>query len=102
MSNTLSEYEERAVMEIALWKAETPSRLVRGLQVIRKPLNEVTGKVAKGSTVRALCSRVEALVDPQAGRAEIARAAGVGALEELAHRSLEECDRLARDVSVHA
>ena len=26
----------------------------------------------------------------------------MGAVEELAHRSLEECDQLAQDVSVHA
>jgi hypothetical protein len=42
MSKTLTEYEERAVMEIALWKAETPSRVARALQVIRKPLNNET------------------------------------------------------------
>ncbi len=30
------------------------------------------------------------------------RAAGVRTVEELAHHSLEECDRLAEDVSVHA
>ena len=47
-------------------------------------------------------ARVESLVEPQAGRDEIARAAGVGAVEDLAHRSLEECDQLAQDVSVHA
>ena len=46
MSKTLTEYEERAVMEIALWKAETPSRVTRAFQVIHKPLNEVTGRVA--------------------------------------------------------
>ena len=102
MSKTLTEYEERAVMEIALWKAETPSRVARAFQVIRKPLNEVTGRVVTGSTVRSLCARVESLVEPQAGRDEIARAAGVGAVEDLAHRSLEECDQLAQDVSVHA
>jgi hypothetical protein len=102
MPNTLSEYEQRAVMEIAIWKAETPSRVARAFQVLRKPLNEVTGRVVTGSTVRSLCACVESLVKPQAGRDEIARAAGVGAVEELAHRSLEECDQLAQDVSVHA
>jgi hypothetical protein len=102
MSQTLTEYEERAVMEIALWKAERPSRVARALQCVRKPLNEITGRVATGSTVRSLCAQVESLVEPQVQRDEIARAAGVGAVEELAHRSLEECDRLARDVSVHA
>jgi hypothetical protein len=102
MSDTLTEYEERAVTEIALWKAETPSRVARVFQVISKPLNEVSGRVVDGSRVRSLCARVESLVEPQTGRDEIARAAGVGAVEELAHRSLEECDRLARDVSVQA
>ena len=73
MSKTLTEYEERAVLEIALWKAETLSRVTRAFQVIRKPLNEVTGRVVTGSTVRSLCARVESLVEPQAGRDEIAR-----------------------------
>jgi len=102
MSRTLTEHEERAVTEIAHWKAETPSRVARAFEMIRKPLNEVTGRVMTGSKVRSLCARVESLVEPQAGRDEIARAAGVGEVEELAHRSLEECDRLAEDVSVHA
>jgi hypothetical protein len=102
MSKTLTEYEERAVSEIGHWKAETPSRVARAFQVIRKPLYDVTGRVVSGSSVRSLCARVESLVDPQAGRDEIARAAGVGAVEELAHHSLEECDQLAQDVSVRA
>ena len=83
MSKTLTEYEERAVMEIALWKAESPSRVARAFRAVRKPLNEVTGRVVTGSTVRSLCARVESLVDPRAGRDEIARAAGVGMVEEL-------------------
>ena len=48
MSKTLTEYEECAVMEIALWKAETPSRVARAIQVLREPLNEVTGRVVTG------------------------------------------------------
>jgi hypothetical protein len=102
MSKTLTEHEERIVMEIARWKAEKPSRVARAFEALRKPLNEFTGRVVSGSTVRSLCARVESLVDPQAGRDEIARAAGVSAVEELAYRSLEECDQLAQDVSVHA
>jgi EcsC protein family len=102
MSKTLTEYEERAVIEIALWKAETPSQVSRALYFIRKPLNEVTGRVVNGRTARSLCARVEALVDRQSGRDEIARAAGVGTVEELAQCSLEECDQLAEQVSVHA
>jgi hypothetical protein len=102
MSKTLTEYEERVVMDIALWKAETPSRVARAFQFVRKPLNEVTGRVVTGAKVRSLCARVESLVDPKAGRNEIACAAGVGAVEELAHRTLEECDQLAQEVSVHA
>ncbi len=102
MTNTLTEYEERAVTEIALWKAEKPSRVSRVFEVLRTPLNKVTGRAVTGSTVRSLCTRVESLVEPQAGRDEIARAAGVGAVEELAHRSLEECDQLADHVCVHA
>jgi uncharacterized protein YunC (DUF1805 family) len=102
MPKILTDYEERAVEEIAHWKAETPSRIGRSFQFIRKPLDQITGKVVTGAKVRSLCARVELLVDPQAGRDEIARAAGVKALEELANVSLEECDQLADNVSVHA
>ena len=77
MSTTLTEYEERGVLEIAHWKAHAPSWVARAFQVIRKPLNEVTGRVATGSKVRSLCVRVESLVEPKAGRDEIVRAAGV-------------------------
>jgi hypothetical protein len=102
MSNMLTEYEERAVSAIAHWKAEKPSRVSRALEFFRKPFNEVTGRVVSGSTMRSVCARVEALVDKQKGLDEIARAAGVSAVEELAHRSLDECDQLAEHVSVHA
>jgi hypothetical protein len=102
MSKTLTEYEERAVMGIALWKAETPSRVARAFDVFRKPFNDVTGRVVTGSTVQSWCTHVESLVNQQASRDEITRAAGVKAVEELAHRSLEECDHLAQDVSVQA
>ncbi len=51
MSKILTEYEERAVMEIALWKAETPSRVARAFRVFHKPWDEVTGRVVTGSTV---------------------------------------------------
>jgi hypothetical protein len=85
MSKTLTEYEKRAVTEIALWKAETPSWVTRALEVFRKPINTVAGRVVSGSTVRSLCARAESLVDPQAGRDEIARrrrrrGGGAGAL----------------------
>ena len=73
MSKTMTEYEERIVTEIALWKAETPSRVARAFDVFRKPFNDVTGRVVTGSTVRSWCARVESLVEPQAGRDEIAR-----------------------------
>ena len=59
MSTTLTEYEERAVMQIALWKAETPSRVARAFEVLRKPFNDVTGRVVTGSTVQSWCTRVE-------------------------------------------
>jgi hypothetical protein len=102
MSKTLTQYEERAVEEIALWKAETPSRVARTVEFLRKPFNDAIGRVVTGSTAQSWCARVESLVNQQAGRDEIARAAGVKAVEELAHRSLEECDQLAQDVSVRA
>ncbi len=102
MSKTLTEYEEGVVTEIAMWKAETPSGVGRVIGVLRKPLNAVIGRVVPGSVVGSVCSRIESVVDPKAGRDEIARAAGVRKVEELAQHSLEDCDRLAEDVSVHA
>jgi hypothetical protein len=102
MWKTLTPYEARAVEEIADWKAETPSRAARAFEALRKPFNDVTGRVVPGSTMQEWCARVEALVNQQAGRDEIARAAGVNAVEDLAHRSLEECDQFAETVSVQA
>jgi hypothetical protein len=102
MSKTLTPYEERAVEEIALWKAETPSRVARAFEALRKPFNDVTGRVVTGSKMQEWCAQVEVLVNQQAGSDEIARAAGVKAVVELAHRSLEECDQLAENLSVRA
>ncbi len=67
MSNILTEYEERTVMDIAHWKAEKPSRVSRALEFFRKPLNEVTGRVVSGSAMRSVCAHVEAIVNQQKG-----------------------------------
>ena len=102
MSETLTEYESRAVRLIAEWKARTPSRVSRALQVVRWPVGKVMGKVVPGPGVQRICDKIEALLEHRGGLAEIARKAGVRDVEELAHRSLEECDQLAREVSVRA
>ncbi|MBV8555084.1 MAG: EcsC family protein [Planctomycetaceae bacterium] len=102
MSEPLTEYESRAVRLIAEWKARTPSRVSRALKVVRWPVGKVMGKVVPEPGVHKICDKVEALLERRNGLEEIARKAGVRDVEELAHRSLEECDQLAREVSARA
>jgi hypothetical protein len=98
----LTAYEARQVAEIAAWKGEAPGPVWRALKKVREPLGRVVGKVVPGAMVGKLAEKAEALVERRDGADRIARSAGVGNVSELKHRSLEECDRLARSVSARA
>ena len=73
MSETLTEYESRAVRLIAEWKARTPSRVSRALQVVRWPVGKVMGKVVPGPGVQKICDKIEVLLEHRSGLAEIAQ-----------------------------
>ena len=101
MSKTLTEYEECAVMEIASGKRRRPagSRSVSSYpQAIERGHRQGGNRVHGAIVVRACRVACRAASRPRRDCACRRR----GAVEELAHRSLEECDQLAQDVSVHA
>lgn len=98
----LTEYEAGQVAEIAAWKSEVPSRITWTLEHVREPLGRMLSKALPCSTLSSLLAKAESLIGPDDGLVEIARQGGTSTVEELRHRPLEECDRLALAVSVRA
>jgi hypothetical protein len=98
----LTEYEAGQVAEIAAWKSEVPSRITWTLEHVREPLGRILSKALPCSKLSSLFAKAETLIGPDDGLADLARQAGTSAVEELRHRPLEECDRLAMAVSVRA
>ena len=58
------------------------------------------GKVVPGPGVQKICDKIEALLEHRSGLAEIAQGRRAPTSRSWHYRSLEECDQLAREVSV--
>ncbi len=99
---SLTEYEAEQVRRIALWKAERPGRLLTSYRALTRPISKWVAKVVPGSMVHATLAKVEAASEIQETAADIIKDAGIGAIPDLLHRPLEECDRLADRVSVRS
>lgn len=99
---TLTDHEAEQVRAIALWKSERSSRLLESYRVLTRPLSRLAAKVVPRSLAKEALDRLEALAEFHDQAADIVEAAGVSAVAELLDRPLEECDRLALMVSVHA
>ena len=99
---SLTEYEAEQVRRIALWKAERPGRLLTSYRALTRPISKWIAKVVPGGMVRATLAKVEAASEIQDTAADIIKAAGIGAIPDLLHRPLEECDGLADRVSVRS
>jgi hypothetical protein len=98
----LTKYEASQVAEIAAWKSEVPSRISWTLEQVREPLGKILCKALPCSTLSSLLAKAEALIASDDSVDEIARQTGAVRIEELLHRSLEDCDRQALAVSLRA
>lgn len=98
----MSDYEAEQVRQIALWKSEIPSLLLESYHDLARPISKLITHVAPRGLVRKVLQKVEALAEPRRAADDILKASGASRVAELRGRSLEECDQLARMVSIRA
>ena len=100
--STLTPYEAHVVREIAAWKSRPRNPIAELFDMIAMPVADLIEKVIPDNVVRAAITTSYNLSDVLAGQEDIKRQAGVRALGDLLKKPLEECDRLALQVSVAA
>jgi hypothetical protein len=99
---TLNDHEAAAVREIALWKSERPSLLLAGYRSLSRPLSKLLARAVPKHLAKDALAKIESLAETHETSADIVEAGGVSGIQDLLNRSLEECDRLSRMVSVEA
>ncbi|NCX97738.1 MAG: hypothetical protein EBX35_03960 [Planctomycetia bacterium] len=99
---TPTSYEASQIREIAAWKSSRPSRLARIVDTLTSPVTWAVGHVVPRRFVAGLVSSMESIAARADVQADVARAAGVADVRDLAAASLEDCDRLARLFSARA
>lgn len=99
---TLTDHEAEQVREIALWKSERPSLLLASYRSLVSPFSKLFARIVPEGMVDLALDKVESMSEVQDSAADIREAAGISAIPDFLNRSLEECDRLARSVSVRS
>lgn len=98
----LTSYEAEQVRRIAEWKSEPPSPLTELWKRLTLPAARAVEKVIPDRLVREAIVWAYNASEWLADREDVKRRAGVPDLEELRHKPLEQCDRLAMAVGVSA
>jgi hypothetical protein len=98
----LNEYEAQQADEIAAWKSERPSLVMTAFRRLSQPLTRAAARVMPASAFQSVVLKADQMSQKFGGPAEIARKAGVKDVTELRTWPLEECDRLADDISAPA
>ncbi len=98
----LNEYEACQADEIAAWKSERPSLVMVAFRGLSRPLSRLASRAVPHDKFQVLVAKAEAMSQRFGGPEEIVRLAGVHDVEELRHRPLEQCDRLAMSISTPA
>lgn len=99
---TLTDYEAAQVRAIAEWKSTPPNPFAEAVKAVTLPGAKALERWIPKKKVRRAIDRAYDASAALAGREDIKRRAGVGDLDELKRRPLEECDRLARRVGAEA
>jgi hypothetical protein len=99
---TLTPYEVDVVNEIATWKSRPPNAFSELFDMIAMPVADLIEKLIPDNLVHTAIAKSYDLSEVLAGQEDIKRQAGVRELGELLNKPLEECDRLAFQVSAAA
>jgi hypothetical protein len=95
----LSPYENEQVEKIAAWKSEPPNPIAELWNLVVLQAAKVATKFVPEKVVRSAVELSYNGAEKLAGRASIARQAGVQDIAELRQKPLNECDRLASEVA---
>ncbi|TJY59892.1 hypothetical protein E4T66_11965 [Sinimarinibacterium sp. CAU 1509] len=98
----LTPYEQQRLAEIRSWHAAPPDW---GTRVMSRPSRVAAfaaQRLVPVEALRASLRTLDRLAGRVSGRRDVLRAAGAETLEQLAQRSLEQCDQLARRIERRA
>jgi hypothetical protein len=98
----LNAYEEAVVREIASWKSEQPSLILQSYRVLCRPFSKLIATVIPKAAARKALAEVQAISEAGKTAADILQESGVAQIDDLLGRSLEECDRLAKKITVRS
>lgn len=97
-----TEYEAGQIMAIARWKSTAPSRLAAAIDSATAPVTWLVGHFVPRRAVVKLVTTMEEIAARAESSREVARAAAVTDIRELASAPLALCDRLAVGFSARA
>ena len=98
----LTPYESEQIQQIAAWKSSPPNPFSELFKSITLPIADFVEKVIPDDPVKVAIEKSYDAAERLAAKEDIKRQAGVQNLDELWHKSLEECDRLTSRVSAAA
>lgn len=96
----LTDYEAEQVCQIAAWKAQHANPFAEAFKSITLPAAKVVEAVIPNSLVQYAIEKAYDLAEFTAAQEDLKAQAGVSDLRDLRHKPLEECDRLATQVSL--
>ena len=96
----LTPYESEQIEQIARWKSTPPNPFSELFKQITMLGADFVEKLTPDKWVVTTIEKAYSVSELLAGQEDIKRRAGVEQLGELRNRPLEECDRLALEVSV--
>jgi hypothetical protein len=102
LMTALNPYEEVQVREIAFWKSELPSLVLQSYRGLCRPFSKLLATVVPKSLARKALDEVQALSQTHESAADILKESGASQIGDLLGRSLEECDRLSKTVSIRS
>ena len=100
--NPLTPYEKAQVDQIAAWKSEPPNPIAELWNLIALQAAKIVTKPVPQTVIRGAIELSYKAAKRLSWRESLARRAGVTDISELREKPLEECDRLAREVSLAA
>jgi hypothetical protein len=95
----LTAYESLQVRQIAAWKSEPPNPLAEMFKTLLHPGARMVGHAVPDDVAQRAIEKAYDVSQVLAGQDEVKREAGITSIEEMRHRPLEECDRLAERIS---
>jgi EcsC protein family len=98
----LNDYEAEQIQKIATWKSHPPNALSELWSIITRPAAKLVGAVIPEALVQSAVELADDGASRLASEADIKLRAGIEDISEMHDRSMEECDRMARQAGLTA